>query len=99
MACRITFRIDIFFIEMLMCVLLCEHGIVCALKWGVALVGVIHNGHCSPCHGTPFQVQVMYRQLTLIWDCRCEERRTVALRNLFVKNLDFTYNILYIREL
>ena len=39
MACRIPFRIGIFFIGMLMCVLLCEHGIVCALRWGVALLG------------------------------------------------------------
>ena len=54
MACRIPFRIDIFFIGMLMCVLLCEHGIACALRWGVALVGVILIGHCSPHHGTPF---------------------------------------------
>ena len=40
MACRIPFRIGIFFIRMLMCVLLCEHGMACALRWGVALVGV-----------------------------------------------------------
>ena len=68
-----------------MCVLLFEYGIACALRWGVALVRVILNGHCSPRHGTPFQVQVMYRQLTLIRDRRCEESRIVALRNLFVK--------------
>ena len=24
-----------------MCVLLCEHGIACVLRWGVAIVGVI----------------------------------------------------------
>ena len=29
-----------------MCVLLCEHGIACALRWGVALVGVILIKHC-----------------------------------------------------
>ena len=68
-----------------MSVLLCEHGIACALRWGVALIGVILTGHCSPCHGTPFQVQVMYKRLTLIWDSRCEESQTVALRNHFVK--------------
>ena len=39
-------RIGIFFIGMLMCVLLCEHGIACALRWGVSLVGVILIGHC-----------------------------------------------------
>ena len=85
-----------------MYVLLCEHGIACALRWGVALVGVILTGHCSPCRGTPFQVLVIYRQLTLIRDRRCEESRTVGLRNLFVKKkkkLDFTCNVLYIREL
>ena len=68
-----------------MCVLLCEHGIACALRWGVALVGVILTGHCSPRRGTAFQVQVMYRWLTLIRDRRCEESQTVALRNLFYK--------------
>ena len=68
-----------------MCVLLCEHGIACALRWGVALVGVILTGHCSPRRGTPFQVQVMYRRLTLICDYKCEESRTMALRNLFEK--------------
>ena len=99
MACRIPFRIGIFFIGMLMCVLLSEHGIACALRWGLALVGVIFIGHCSPLRRTPFQVQIMYRQLTLIRDRRCEKSRTVALRNLFVKKLDFTCNILYIREL
>ena len=76
-----------------MCVLLCEYGIACALRWGVALVGVILTGHCLPRRRTPFQVQVMYRRLILIWDRRCEESRTVALRNLFIKKLDFTCNI------
>ena len=37
-----------------MCVLLCEHGIACALRWGVALVGVILTRHCSTRRGTPF---------------------------------------------
>ena len=81
MACRIPFRIGIFFVGMLMCVLLCEHGIACALRWGVALVGVILIRHYSPHRGTPFQVKVMYRRLTLIRDRKCEEIRIVALRN------------------
>ena len=68
-----------------MCVLMCENGIACALRRGVALVGVILTGHCSPHRGTPFQVQVMYRRMTVIQDCRSEERRIVDLRNLFVK--------------
>ena len=84
-----------------MCVLLCEYGIACALRWGVALVGLILTGHCSPRRRNPFQVQVMYRRMTLIRDRGCEESQTVALRNLFVKKkkIDFTCNILYIREL
>ena len=77
-----------------MCVLSCEHGIACVLRLEVALVGVILTGHCSPCRGTPFHVQVVYRQLALIRDRRCEESRTMTLRNLFVKKkLDFICNI------
>ena len=68
-----------------MCVLLCKHG----MGWGVALVGVILTGHCSSCRGTPFQVQVMYMQQTLIRDRKCEESRTMALRNVFVKKTKF----------
>ena len=37
-----------------MCVLLCEHGIACAFRWRVAIVGVILTGHYSPRRGTPF---------------------------------------------
>ena len=66
-------------------VLLCEHCIARALRWEIALVRVILTKHCSPRRGTPFQVQVMYRRLTFIWDHRYDESRTVALRNLFVK--------------
>ena len=68
-----------------MCVLLCEHGIACALRWGIALIEVILTRHCSPIRGTLFQVQVMYRQLTLIRDRKCEESRIMALIKLFVK--------------
>ena len=68
-----------------MCVLLCEYSIACALRKRVVLVGIVLTRHCSPRHETPFQVHVMYRRLTLIWDRRCEESRTVALRNLFVE--------------
>ena len=63
MACMSPFRIDIFFIGMLMCALLCEHDITCALRWGVTIVGVIFTRHCSPRRKTPFQVQVMCRWL------------------------------------
>ena len=67
-------------------VLLCEHGIARALRWGVALVRFILTRHCSPYRGTPFQVQVMYRRLTLIRDRRCEERR-LWFRFYFVKHV------------
>ena len=61
-------------------------NIACALRWGVALVGVILIEHCSPRRGTPFQVQVMCKRLTLIRDRMCEEGRHVALINNFVKS-------------
>ena len=69
-----------------MCVLLCEHGIACALRWRVALVGVILTRHCSPCRGTPFQVQGLHRWTTLRRGHDCEEGRHVVLINLFVKS-------------
>ena len=53
-ACRIS-GIDLH-VLLRMCVLLCEHGIACALRWGVTLVGVYSIGLCSPRRGTPFQV-------------------------------------------
>ena len=46
-----------------MCVLLCEHGIACALRWGVTLIGVYSTGLCSPRHGPPFQVLHMTPQI------------------------------------
>ena len=49
-----------------MCVLLCEHGIACELRWRVTLVGVYSTRLCSPRHGTPFQVQVVHRMTTLL---------------------------------
>ena len=68
-----------------MCVLLCEHGIVCALRWGVALVGIILTGHCSPRRGILFQVQGLHRWMTLRRGRDCEEGRHVALIIFFVK--------------
>ena len=35
---------------------MCEHGIACALRWGVTLVGVYSTKLCSPRRVTPFQV-------------------------------------------
>ena len=49
-----------------MCVLLCEHSIACALRWGVTLVRVYSTGLCSPNRETPFQVQVVHRRTTLL---------------------------------
>ena len=50
-ACRIL-GIDLH-VLLGMCVLLCEHNIACALRWGVTLVGVYSTRLCSSCRGTP----------------------------------------------
>ena len=67
-ACRIL-SIDLH-VLLGMCVLLCEHDIACALRWGVTPVGVYSIGLCSPSRGTPFQVmqatdvdQILYTNL------------------------------------
>ena len=39
-----------------MCVLLCELGIACALRWGVTLIRVYSTRLYSPRRATPFQV-------------------------------------------
>ena len=36
-----------------MCVLLYEHDIVCALRWGVTFVRAYSTRLCSPLRGTP----------------------------------------------
>ena len=59
--------------------------IACALRWGVASVGVCSIGHCSPRRGTPFQVQGVCREMTLTRGHHCEESRVVALVLTFVK--------------
>ena len=51
-ACRIS-GIDLN-VLLGICVLLCEHGIACALRWGVTLVGFYSTRLCSPHRGTPF---------------------------------------------
>ena len=53
-ACRIL-GIDLH-VLLEMCVLLCEHGIACALRWGVTLLGVYSTRLCSPCRGTLFSL-------------------------------------------
>ena len=59
--------------------------IVCALRWGVAFVGVHSTRHCSPIHGTAFQVQGVCRATMLTRDRHCEESQVVALVFTFVK--------------
>ena len=61
--------------------------IACALRWGVASVGVFSIGHCSPHRGTPFQVQGVCRETTLTRGRHCEESRVVALVLTFVKDI------------
>ena len=59
--------------------------IACALRWGVASVGVYFTGHFLPRRGTPFQVQGVCREMTLTRGRHCEESRVVALVLTFVK--------------
>ena len=59
--------------------------IACALRWGIASVGIYSTGHCSPRRGTPFQVQGVCRETTLTRDLHCDESRVVALVLTFVK--------------
>ena len=67
-----------------MCVLLCEHDIACALRWGVTLVGVYSSELYSPRHETPFQVQGVCRETPLTRDHDFEGSQDVALINIFV---------------
>ena len=59
--------------------------IACALRWGVAFVGVYSTGHWSPRHGTPFQVQRVCRETTLTRGLHFEESQVVDLVLTFVK--------------
>ena len=59
--------------------------IACALRCGVASVGVYSTGHYSPHRGTPFQVQGVCKEMTLTRGRHCEESRVVALVLTFVK--------------
>ena len=59
--------------------------IACALRWGVAFVGVYSIGHCSPHHGTPFQVQRVCMETALTRGRHCEEIQVVTLVLTFVK--------------
>ena len=57
----------------------------CALRWGVAYVGVYSIGHWSPRRGTPFQVQGVCRETTLTQGRHYKGSRVVALVLTFVK--------------
>ena len=63
----------------------CDMTITCALRWGVAFVGVYSIVHCSPSHGTPFQVQGVCWETTLTGGRHYEESRVMALVLAFVK--------------
>ena len=65
--------------------------IACALRWGVASVGVYSTGHCSPRRETPFQVQGVCRETTLTRGRHCEESQIVALVLTFVKYIITNY--------
>ena len=57
---------------------MCEHGIACALRWGVTPVGFYPIGHCSPRRGTPFQVQGVCRWIVPTRGRSYEESWVVA---------------------
>ena len=59
--------------------------IACALRWGVASIGVYSTGHFSLRRGTPFQVQGVCRETTLTRGRHYEESQVVALVLTFVK--------------
>ena len=65
--------------------------ITCALRWGVASIGVYSIGHCSPRRETPFQVQGVCRETSLTRGRHCEESRVVALVLTFVKYIRTNY--------
>ena len=65
--------------------------IACALRWGVASVGVYSTGHCSPRRGTAFQVHGVCRETVLTRGRHCEESRVVALVLTFVKYIRTNY--------
>ena len=56
-------------------------------RWGVALVGEFSSGHCSPRRGTLFQVQGVYREMSLLRGCDSEGGRRVVFSNIFVKSV------------
>ena len=75
----------------------CITGIACAIRWGVALVGYISTGLCSPRRGI-FQV---HERMTLLRGCEYEEGQIVALNTMFVKYIEtICFDIfLFLKEL
>ena len=62
-------------------------ALACALRWGVAPVGVYPTRHCSPRRGTPFQVQGVCRWTTRTRGRSYEESWVVAYNSFFEKKL------------
>ena len=62
--------------------------IACALRWGVAFVGIILYLAWLTLYGKTFQVYCVHRWTTLIRGRNCEEIQHVDLINLFVKTLE-----------
>ena len=86
-ACRVS-SIDLH-VLLGMSVLLCEHGIACALGRGLTLVGVYSTGFAHPVMGPPFK---LCRKLTLIQDHKHEGNR-LWLWSYFVFYFEHTYDM------
>ena len=54
-------------------------NIACALKCGIASVGIFSTGRGSPYKGKTFHMLDIRRWATLIWGRKGEESRIVAL--------------------
>ena len=54
-------------------------------RWGVVIVGKFFYWELLTCRGTPFQVQGVYRETTLLRGLDYEGGQHVALSNIFVK--------------
>ena len=69
--------------------------IACALRWGLAYVGFYSIEHCSPCHGTPIQIQGVCRETMLTRGRHCGESWVMALVLTFVKYIRTNYFDIY----
>ena len=67
---------------------MCEHGIACPLRWGVALVrDFFLLGIAHPFMGIYFQVLEVHREMKHIQDLSCEKGQIMAIL-VFCKVLD-----------